>query len=149
MAYSSSVTVQKLAPDPVSSSRSEVYLVTITETEAAQTSEVTIAMSDPAGDGSQPALPSSGRILSRTCILTAGTGTTIDPILGDASNPASAAAWKFENDTAAASVHEVPVRSIPYYDGTLYHRSVPNDATADHSITTKYIFAAGIKDLDR
>lgn len=134
MAYASTVTVKQ--------QRSGCFILTITETEAAAASEVEIDPDDPAGDSSQPAIPKTGRVLARTCSLTAGTGTTVDPVLGQITNPANSA-WRMENNTAAVRTHEVNVTPIPYHlSGSFFHRSVV-DAAADNSITTVYYIVAG------
>ena len=132
MAYSATVTVT-----PVTATSWRGYILTIAETEAAASSETEIVLAD-AG------LPAMGRIITQRSRLTAGTGTTIDPVLGNQTNPA-AGDWLVENDTAAAAVHNVPAAGIPYGSDitSFFHRAVPNDATADHSITTTYYIVSG------
>lgn len=136
MAYASSITVTQ--------PRTGHYVVTITETEAAPASEMSFAVLDPAGDGSQPALPVVGRVITRRAALTAGTGSSLDPILGNASDPANAASWVYENDSASNPIHDVPAGGIPYDQSvsTFYHRSVVNNHT-DNSVTTWYYVVGG------
>ena len=85
-----------------------------------------------------------GRIISQECILSAGTGTTIDPILGSQADPATGA-WKVENATAAAAVFNVPATGIPYGPEitSFFHRAVPDNVAADHTITTNYYVLKG------
>ena len=109
------------------------FIATLTETEAAAGSEATIA-----------GLPALGRVVDVHATLTAGTGTTIDPEGG------RAAAWVdlaqdeiWQNGAAAAHISAQPGK--PYYSatGTLYWRSTPNSAVADHSIVTQITIAEG------
>ena len=120
MAYGAVITLTRKGND---------YLVQITETEAGGATEATIT-----------GIPIRGRVLRQQATLTAGTGTTIDPILGNAANPTAAAASLIvENATAAATIDNMSDPSVPYVSatGTLYHRSVC-DAGADNSVTTLY-----------
>jgi hypothetical protein len=109
------------------------WLVSITETEAASGSEATCSN-----------LPVRGTIVSYKATLTAGTGTTIDPVVGSAAAfTVSTQSHVASNDVAAAHIsNQDPVR---YYSstGTLYIRSTPNNAAADHSITTEILIADG------
>lgn len=78
-------------------------------------------------------LPVYGTILALRVVLTAGTGTTVDPEVyretggGDLDTIAV-------NDTAAASIDDQS--KVRYYadDGVLYLSYGINDATADHSV---------------
>lgn len=124
MAYSSSQTLVKMGSG-------NTYRLTITETEAASGSEHEIA-----------GLPNSVRIVRRTCELTAGTGTTVDPICGTATNP-SGTYVLLENGTAAARTVETPTIPVVVDAAAgFYHRSVV-DAAADNSVTTVYLLAVG------
>lgn len=132
MAYSATVTLTEL--DRVAGIRR--FTLTIAETEAAQTSEKEIVLAT-------VGLPPVGRIHSQLCKLTSGTGTTIDPILGNATSPATAM-WKFENPAAAAQVHNQPDSAVKYGGITsFFHRAVVNSAVADHVITTTYYVSEG------
>jgi len=144
MAYAATITVS-ITPRAVladylhpSSPFATVYVLTITETEAAQTSETEIVLAD-------EGLPPVGQIHAQLCQLTAGTGTTIDPVLGDTTDPASDALWKLENETAAAQAHNQPTSPVKYGPEvtSFFHRAAPNNAAADHSITTRYYITAG------
>jgi hypothetical protein len=127
MAYTPTVTITAVG--------SGDYVVQVSEVEASAASETTIV-----------GLPPKGRVRSQICQLISGTGSTIDPVLGTATNPdASALTRILANGTAAAGVNNQATAPITYYDedGTLYHRSVVNDATADHTIATLYYISAG------
>ena len=111
------------------------YVLTIAETGAGASSEVSVVLSD-------YGLPNTGRVMAQIAILSAGTGTTIDPVLGEQTDPA-AGAWRVENDAAAALVHNTS-RGVCYTGiPTFYHRSAPNNAATDHTITTRYYIRAG------
>jgi len=129
MAYASSITVQQAGTG--------LYVVKITETEAAATSEVQINLAT-------QGLPAVGSVVARRCAVTSGTGTTVDPVLGNATDPANGASWLFDNDTAANPVHEQPAVPITYGTqvSSFFHRSKV-DAGADNSITTVYHFRQG------
>lgn len=129
MAYASTITVQQAGTG--------LYVVLISETEATTTSEVEI---DLAAQG----LPACGAVVARRCAVTSGTGTTVDPVLGNATDPENGAGWLFSNDTAANPVHEQPAVAITYGTqvSSLFHRSKV-DAGADNSITTVYHFRQG------
>lgn len=109
--------------------------VALTETEARDTSEATIT-----------GVPIQGTIIEYKATLTAGTGTTINPALGNlATFVASTQAHLGTSSVTAVHVHDqVPLR----YDaptGTLYVRSTPNSAVADHSISTVILIADGVE----
>lgn len=123
MAYAASVTVTR---------RGGEILVTISETEAASTSEASIDL------GVQ-----KFRVFRQICQLTSGTGTTVDPILGNATNP-SGISVILENDTAAATADNSITGGVTGYvsNGTLYHRSQV-DAGTDNSVSTEYHIVVG------
>ena len=131
MAYSSTVTVTEQGAGHV--------VVTITETEVAASSEATIPLGF-----------DRGIVLKQRCKLTAGSGTTIDPVLGLSTDPAAGAYdLLVANGTAAAQIHnEVASAGAPrgavFYTstGTLYHRSVP-DSAADNAVITEYLIQRG------
>lgn len=113
------------------------WKLTISETSAGDTSEVTITN-----------VPKVGRVLRQTCVRTAGTGTTVDPILGTVADPASnGASVVYENGTAGSPINnDINAGAGTVYTtstGTLYHRSRPNSAAADHSITSTYLIQGG------
>ena len=123
MAYAASVTVTR---------RGGEILVTISETEAASTSVASIDL------GVQ-----KFRVFRQICQLTSGTGTTVDPILGNATNP-SGINVILENDTAAATADNSITGGVTGYvsNGTLYHRSQV-DAGTDNSVSTEYHIVVG------
>jgi len=123
MAYAASVTVTR---------RGGEILVTISETEAASTSEASIDL------GVQ-----KFRVHRQICQLTSGTGTTVDPILGNATGP-SGISVILENDTAAATADNSVTGGVTGYvsNGTLYHRSQV-DAGTDNSVSTEYHIVVG------
>ena len=121
MAYSSTVVISNLGKGRLS--------VTITETEAAATSEAVIT-----------GIPITAALLKQVCVLTSGTGATVDPILGATTNP-SGASIIVENETAAAVINNMASPAIPFATttGTIYHRSKVNAGT-DNSIISRYLF---------
>jgi hypothetical protein len=129
MAYASTITIEQPGTG--------LYVVTISETEAAATSEVEI-------DLSAQGLPGVGSVVARRCSVTSGTGTTVQPVLGIASDPENASAWLFDTDTAANPVHQQPASPVTYGSqvSSFFHRSKVN-AGADNSVTTVYHFKRG------
>jgi hypothetical protein len=122
MAYNAVVTVTR---------EGETTVIHISETDAANGDEATIT-----------GVPSTGEILRQTCVLTAGTGTTVDPVLATSAG-GTGAAIVVSNDVAAATVDTAyPVVAYTGGAGTLYHQSKV-DAGADNSITTVYLVSAG------
>jgi len=107
-------------------------VVQIAGTSIASTTEATIPLGF-----------TKGRVLRQVCVKTAGSATTLDPILGTATNP-SGSSVVLENDTAAATVDNQPSPPVTFYTSTgiLYHRSVP-DTGSDNSVTTEYHILVG------
>jgi len=135
MAYTATVTVQR-----VQIAGHLGYQLKIAETEAAQTSETEIVLAN-------VGLPSMGRVFSQQCILSTGTGTTINPVIGNTTDPANAR-WQMANETAAARVHNQSTLGVQYGGDvtSFFHRAQPNNATADHTIETVYYIRAGWRD---
>mgnify|MGYP003319468350 CR=1 FL=1 len=108
------------------------YLLTVTETEAATASEWNVV-----------GVPLKGRILRQMCVLSSGTGTTVDPVLARTSG-GTGQNVVVENDTAAATVDTVSDPGIPYYDtdGTFYGKSGV-DAGTDNTIVSEYLIRGG------
>ena len=108
------------------------YLLTVTESEAATGSEWTVV-----------GVPIKGRILRQVCVLSSGTGTTVDPVLTRTS-AGTGQNVVVENDTAAATVDTVSDPGIPYYDtdGTLFGKSTV-DAGTDNTIVSEYLIRGG------
>ena len=129
MAYASTITVQEAG--------SGFFVVTISETEAAAASETEINLST-------QGLPPVGAVVARRCAVTAGTGTTVQPVMGNATDPDNGAAWLFSTDTAANPVHQQNAVPITYGTGvsSFFHRSKVN-AGADNTVTTVYHFRRG------
>ena len=123
MAYAATVTVDRKGGE---------IRVTISETEAASTSEATIDL------GVQ-----SFRVHRQICQITAGSGATVDPILGNATNP-SGANVILENDTAASTADNAITGGVTGYssNGTLYHRSQVDSAT-DNTVVSVYHITVG------
>jgi hypothetical protein len=119
MAYSATVTVKKVSSDTD-------FLVTIEETDATGTSEFEITD-----------LPSTGRILRYTSVLTSGTGTTVDPIVGFATNP-SGINVILENGTPAATIDVTPEPATYYVANKFFVRSKV-DAGTNNSISTRIL----------
>lgn len=130
MAYAATVTITHSAN--VNGRR--YLVVTVAETEANSTSEYSFSV---------PFLV--GTIASLKATRTAGTGTTIQPMIGTATGVAvSTQAREYQAPAAAAHQREAPMRS--FYGPILYVRSTPNNAASDHTITTEWIIAGGIND---
>ena len=111
----------------------EYYLITISETEAASGSEWVVT-----------GLPKVGRLLLYKATRTAGTGTTINPILGSAASfSASTQNHIATNATTAAHINDATSLPLALPTGTLYGLSTPNSAVADHTISTLMVIAAG------
>ena len=120
MAYASVVTVNNLGAGR--------WLVQINESEAGAATEAVIS-----------GLPSRLKLLKQVTSLVSGTATTIDPILGTATNP-SGVNVVASNETAAADVNNLASPAIVFYNGTsLHHRSVC-DAGADNVVVSLYFF---------
>lgn len=123
MAYAAVVTVTR---------RGSEILVEIAETDCEATSEATVTLA-----------VNKFKIHRQMCELDSGTGTTIDPIIGNAANP-SGIAVLLSNDTAAEAVDNSLTGGICCFDadGVLYHRSQP-DAGTDNTVTTLYLLTVG------
>ena len=108
------------------------YHVAIAGTSVAAATEVEIT-----------GLPVYGRIMLLRESLVSGTGTTIDPVLGTATNPATSVL--VENDAAAASVVlQAAGGPVPYYasGGSLFYRAVP-DAGSDNVTSGEILILEG------
>lgn len=126
MAYSNAITINHLG--------GRDYAITIQETEAGAATEATIT-----------GLPIKGQIVAQRAQLISGTATTVDPVLGIATDPASNFIdLILSNGTAGAGISNLASPPIPYISttGSLYHRSVC-DAGSDNTVTTVYLLKAG------
>jgi hypothetical protein len=123
MAYAASVTVDRKGGE---------IRVTISETEAASTSEASIDLG-----------VEKFRIHRQICTLSSGSATTVDPILGNATAP-SGANIILENDTAAATADNAITGGVTGYssNGTLYHRSQV-DSSTDNTVVSIYHITVG------
>ena len=106
-------------------------VVEITETSVGASTEVAI-----------PVNITRGRIVRQICVLTSGSGSTVDPIIGIATNPAGVNVV-IENGTGAATVDNQYAGGITFSaTGTLYHRSKP-DSGSDNAVSTTYHIVVG------
>lgn len=107
-------------------------LVEITETSVSSSTEATIALG-----------VTKGRIMRQVCVLTSGSGATVDPILARTSG-GTGANVVVENGTAAAIVDNQTNGGVPFYSstGVLYHKSVPNSGS-DNAVTSEYLILVG------
>lgn len=133
MAYSFDVNVVHLGENR--------WEVEITETDCGSTDEAEIPVSS---SGSPSALPKEVTLLTRYAKLTSGSASTLNPILGEQTDPANGLG---SAETAAAADpildQSDPPMQMRAADGTaLYHRSRP-DSGSDNAITTVYRFLAG------
>jgi hypothetical protein len=108
------------------------WAFTVAETEAAAGSEWSIG-----------GLPRRVTVYSYKATLTAGTGTTINPIIGDsAAFAASTQAHIATNTTTAAHINDQTVLRAYLPTGTIYGRSTV-DADTDNTIATEILIVEG------
>ena len=107
-------------------------LVQITETSVSSSTEETITLG-----------VTKGRVLRQVSVKTAGSGSTVDPILARTSG-GTGADIVMENATAAATVDNQVTGGVPFYtaDGVVYHKSSP-DSGSDNSVTSEYLILVG------
>ncbi len=89
-------------------------------------------------------LPIVGTVVRQTCVLVSGTGTTVDPLLGE-NTPPTTGDPIVENATPAATVDTGGAAAYnvePAASATLYHMSRPNAGT-NNVIRTNYKIKAG------
>lgn len=123
MAYSATVDIKALG---------NTRVVTITETDCGAGDEATISLGF-----------SKGRVIKQASALTSGDASTVNPVLGTASNPAGNDIV-VSNVTAADPVANVVSGGGMPFDctGVLYHRSKP-DAGANNVIESVYYIFTG------
>jgi hypothetical protein len=95
-------------------------------------------------DVSPPNFPRAGMIVNFKAVLTAGSGTTIQPSLGRAAAYTAATTdpdFISEQSAAAASIADQSAVRFDGGSGSLYGRSAV-DAGADNSITTEILVVA-------
>ncbi len=128
MAYSATVTEASKGAD---GGRNH-WAMSIAETEAAAGSEWSVG-----------GLPKRVTIFAYKATLTAGTGTTINPILGNAAAfTASTQGHLATNDTTAAHINDQTRLRAYLPTGTLYGRSTV-DADTDNTIATEILIVEG------
>jgi hypothetical protein len=94
-----------------------------------------------------PGVPLKGTIISYKATLTAGTGTTINPKAGlTATFTVSTQTHIGTNTATAVHVHDQTLLRYDSTEGTagsIWIQSSPNDATADHAISTVILIVDG------
>lgn len=110
------------------------YSWTVVESGAAPTDTFTL-----------PGAPTVGTLKLYRAILTAGTGTTINPRLGRTlAFVVSTQDWIGTSSTTAAVINDASdLRYSALPAGKLYGRSLPNNAAADHTISTEIVVVEG------
>ena len=132
MAYAASITYGA----PVSLNGRRVVVVRVVETEAAAGSEYAI---------SGAKIPRIGTITTLHATLVSGTGTTIQPKLGRKPGFTVDTSEHIDSQAAAAAnIRETtPLKYNLAPQDDLVVRSTPNNAAADHTITTEYVITEG------
>ena len=132
MAYSATVTEAKAGARV----GRRYWVYTIAETEAATGSEFSVGP-----------LPQIVTIRSYEATLTAGTGTTLNPQIGNAAGfTVSTQAHIATNTTTAAHINDQAETRAYLPTGLLYCRSNCDDLTADHTIGTAIMVVEGWDD---
>lgn len=112
------------------------YTITVTEAEAqggGSPSEYSVA-----------GLPRRCTIERFTSVLTAGTGTTVQPRIGRSTGFVNDSIDQIDRADSAAAYNVITgAVQLDLPDGTLYARSEPDDATADHSVSTVICITEG------
>ena len=135
MAYSATITVIRIDE--------KNWRVKIDEIDAEATSEATILPTANSGADQVSQLPRIGTVTRQSCYRISGTGTTVRPILGTATNPS---ADTIIVQVASASDSTDVQGQATYYkatsSGSFYHRSNINSGT-NNVITTIYHIKEG------
>lgn len=135
MAYSSTVTVRRLDE--------KNWHIKIEEIDASSSSEVTIPRLANAGGDQTSLIPTVGTVTRQSCLIISGTGTTVAPVLGTATNPADdTIIVKVATAVADADVQGRATYYVPSAGANLYHRSNVNSGT-NNVITTIYHITEG------
>lgn len=114
----------------------QVVRISFTETETSSTSEWVVTDSR---------LPRMGTVVLYKADLTAGTGTTIQPKMGRATNPTvDTQNWIGQISAAAGAINDASPLRFANLAGVLYGRSTPNNAAADHSVSTEITIISGV-----
>lgn len=108
--------------------------IILAETEARDTSQCTIT-----------GVPPLGTVVSYRADRTAGTGATIDPLIGLSSGFAASSINQVWDSPTTADFVTFQGMVFVYYSssGTLYLLSRPNNIATDHSISTDLLIAFG------
>jgi len=110
------------------------YRVRVEETGSRDTTEVACT-----------GLPTYGTLVSYRADLTAGTGTTIHPILGSAAAFVVSTLDYIGGATATAGfINEQSTTRMHLPAGILYLRSAPNSTATDHAISTEILIVEGV-----
>ena len=106
--------------------------VAITETSVSSSTEATITLG-----------VTKFRVMRQICQLTAGSGSTVDPILARTSG-GTGINILVENATAASTVDNSVTGGVCCFssDGVIYHKSVPNSGS-DNAVSTEYAILVG------
>jgi len=107
-------------------------VVTITEAAASAGDIITIA-----------GLPETYRILRYSCILSAGTGTTVAPLLSIDPAQADLSKLCISEANPAAQVDSLALPAVPCYGAGLAYHSSNVDAGIDNVITSTYYIVEG------
>jgi len=136
MAYAATVTTAR--------AQSGEYIITVAETGAGAATEWDVLGVGATVTGTGAKLPPSFRIIRCKCILGAGAGATVDPIIGSTANP-SGVAVILQNGTAAATIDLQPIGgAVAVVPGlNIFGRSIC-DAGADNDVSWEIIIAAGV-----
>lgn len=114
---------------PTGSSTPRQYLVRIEETGSRDTTEVACT-----------GVPAWGTIVLYHATLTAGTGTTIHPLIGTAASfTATGLDYVAAATATAAVINEQGATAYYSATGKLYIRSAPNSTVTDHAISTEIL----------
>jgi hypothetical protein len=153
MAYAATVIIT----DRVDANGLRRCTINVSETEASSTSEWSTEASATntvtvngvsLATGQAWALPRSGRIVHYQATETAGTGTSIQPRLGKVTGWTASTQADIGQVTAAAMyINDATPLAFtlrPSDTGTLYGRSTPNNAAADHTIVTSIALVAEV-----
>ena len=110
------------------------YRWTVLETLASQTTEFAL-----------PGAPAVGTVTLYRAVRTAGTGTLLNPRLGRAAGFAlTGNDWIGTNSATASPINDATsVRYAGLVGGALWCRNYPNNAAADHSISTEIEIVEG------
>lgn len=140
MAYAATVVIE-----PVGSARGRgQFAVTVTETECEATSEWSTTNATNAA-GQRVSLPKTFRIVGQKVTKTAGTATTVAPVLARATGVTAVGVNSISIQAAAAAIDDASQYRAYLPSQVLYGRSTPNAGT-DNSITTQLLIVEGWED---